>query len=29
MIAAVPCCIREPMYHEDIKQINEMTKDDH
>lgn len=29
MIAAVPHCIREPMRDEDIKQINEMTKDDH
>ena len=28
MIAAVPRCIREPMLANDIKQINEMTKDD-
>ncbi len=28
MIAAVSHCVREPMHDEDIKQINEMTKDD-
>lgn len=29
MLSAVSQCVREPMHDADIKQINEMTKDDH